>query len=193
MNKKIPKIRNPVPQNHVKTTYYTNGMIESKTPYEKGKKHGVESWWYEDGSKFANKIWRNDEEHGMETWWYKNAGKRKEVARTWSDGWYESGTKEYQIREHGVQTWWYKDGTKQSETIFAAGELHGIHTRWHENGRKESERYHLNLQEYAAVEWDEEGNVTEIDFLTPTTKTIVKPKKSTSKQNKISKFKRKNG
>ncbi len=37
--------------NRTEITRYNSGEIRSETPYVDGKKHGIRTWWHENGQK----------------------------------------------------------------------------------------------------------------------------------------------
>ncbi len=94
----------------------------------------------------------NGKEHGVDTGWREDGSKRREI--TWRDG-----------KEHGRETGWYEDGRKCWELIWRAGRETGVDTWWYESGEIEKEIYYIAGHEYARIEWDEEGNVSEANFL----------------------------
>ncbi len=103
LNKKLRDLRNSIPKNRVEKVYHRNGKIWSETPYANGKKHGVATQWYEDGSKQLEKMWVNGKEHGFWTSWYGNGAKRYEAI------WQNSSP-------YGIQTHWLESGQKWIET-----------------------------------------------------------------------------
>ncbi len=138
----------------VKTKYHPNGQVMSKTPYVNGKKHGIETVWYEDGSKEWEITWVEGKRHGLDMGRHENGD--KEWLITWVDG-----------KKHGVETEWWESDRKWSETTRKGGKRHGIITWWHRNGKKEKEIYYHCDDEYIAIHYDEEGNLTETNFQEP--------------------------
>ncbi len=122
-----PGIIKIVATTKIKTTRYDNGEVMSKTPYARGKKHGLRIEWYDSGKKGREEMWKEDKIHGMTRCWWQNGSKWQE--RTWGNG-----------------------------------QEHGLRIEWYENGQKREEIYHLRGEEYARISWDEEGNITEINF-----------------------------
>ncbi len=89
-------------------------------------------------------------------------------------------------KEHGVDTWWDEDGKKQWETMWRDGKQHGMNTGWYDDGPKCWEIYNIHGKEYARIDWDEKGIVTEIDFPRPSIiKPTVKSKKSDQRTAKL--------
>ncbi len=148
MTEEIIKISN---NTEIKVTHHKYGDIESKTPYVAGKKHGMKTEWYERGQKEREVMWKNGKKHGMEIEWWANGKKYAEI--THRDGLW-----------HGVWTEWREDGTKWQEETRKDGELHGLETQWYEDGKKKEEVYYSHDEEIGGMKWDEEGNVTEINF-----------------------------
>ncbi len=111
----------------IKITRHKNGKMESKTSYVNGKNHGIETGWYDDGTKRWREMWRRG-------------------------------------KEHGVGTYWYNEGTKWAEGMWMDGKRHGAYTMRYPNGQKEWEIYHLDNEPYAKIEWNEEGDVTKVNF-----------------------------
>ncbi len=107
----------------------------------------------------------NDEIHGLERWWYESGSKAEESM--WKDG-----------KEQGLETYWYENGQKRHEEICRSDKQHGVATSWREDGKKESEAYFIRGQEYAKMEWNEEGSVLAALFSPPTL--IGRPKPNTN-------------
>ncbi len=93
------------PQNRVEITNHSNGMVISKIPYMNDKKHGLEIWWYEDGTKWTEAMWKAGKMHGLERWWHEDGTKSYE--RMWRDD-----------KHHGIRTQWYVSGLKWEEQWF---------------------------------------------------------------------------
>ncbi len=124
---------------------------------------------YSNGKVESKASYVNAVKHGMEIGW--NEDGKKEWEEMWKNG-----------KRDGVETGWHKDGTKECEITTKDNKLHGMNTWWDENGRKKRETHYLWGKKYAQIEWDEEGNVTEVDLpVLPKitkTKSIDKSKKS---------------
>lgn len=45
----------------IKVGYYENGKLKWKTPFKKGKKHGVEKWYYGNGNLIKEILYENGE------------------------------------------------------------------------------------------------------------------------------------
>ncbi len=63
----------------IKTTHYDNGKVQSKTPYVNGKKHGLETEWWESGQKHWERMLRKNKKHGVNTVWRENGTRMWEV------------------------------------------------------------------------------------------------------------------
>ncbi len=167
MSKKIDKTKKQEksqPPNRIEMTRHSNGVVQSETPYVNGKKHGLNKWWREDGSKWIEEIWRSGKKHGMATDWYESGRKSEERMR--KEG-----------NSHGLETHWYKSGEKWWEIMWRNGKRQGVVTAWYENGQKIHQTYYGADAEYACVEWDEKGNIIKTNFPTfpQTTTKKVKP------------------
>ncbi len=76
MSKKTDKItKTQQSQSTVKTTYYPNSAVESKTPYMNSKQHGVQTVWWRNGRKKLKRIWVQGKQHGVQTMWHKGGGR----------------------------------------------------------------------------------------------------------------------
>ncbi len=65
---------------------------------------------------------------------------------------------------HGASLGWWDGGQKWWVDTWRNGKQHGMSTGWYENGQKNWENYHLCDIEYASINWDEKGDVTEVNF-----------------------------
>jgi len=52
--------------------YRPNGQKYWETPFVNGKRHGIETWWYENGKKSSEYKYVNGQEHGIHFEWYDN-------------------------------------------------------------------------------------------------------------------------
>jgi antitoxin component YwqK of YwqJK toxin-antitoxin module len=111
----------------LETWWHNNGAKWVDRTGRDGKRHGLETDWGEDGTKTLERTWRDGKQHGLETWWHDNGTKSNETM--WRDG-----------KLHGLVTWWYENGAKHAELTWRDGKLHGLETLWHDNGTKGSER-----------------------------------------------------
>ncbi len=113
------------------TIYYPSGTKRHKQHYYKaGEPHGMETWWYENGSKWSAVNYEHGSRHGLYTSWYENG--QKKVNANYKDG-----------ELHGLLTWWYENGQKECERHYKNGELHGLLTWWYENGKKDNEQNYI--------------------------------------------------
>ncbi len=147
MSPEVIKINN---NTEIKTTRHQNGDIQSK-PYVDGKTHGLETWRREGGTKQYKKMCNNGKTHGMEEWWVEDGSK-------WREAMWRSG------KRHGVETEWWDSGQKQGEKMWMDGKEHGLQAGWYESGDKAWEIYRSFGEEYASIEWDENGGVTKPNF-----------------------------
>ncbi len=142
----------------IKITRYNSGKLKSKIPYRKPK--GI--------------TWLGHTLNGLEIMWYESG--RKSEERKWKEG-----------KEHGVVSWWHENGERWWEATWRHSKKHGLTTRWLESGERRKEIYYIAGKESARIEWDEEGNVTEVKVSIPSINAILnpqiteKPKKITSK------------
>ncbi len=92
-------------------------------------------------------------------------------------------------KKHGADTLWDKNGQKRVERMWAKDKLHGQERWWREDGSKMRDVYYILWKEYTRIEWDEEGNVTEVKLpiLSPAS---AKPK--SKKSDKITSLKNNN-
>ena len=117
------------------TYYYKNGDFLKETTYgfknrnplfknefnKDNEKHGIETWWYESGTKEYEINYKAGEKDGLETQWYENGQKQSEI--NYKDG-----------KSEGLVKWWHDDGSKYVEVNFKNGERHGKRTFFDENG-----------------------------------------------------------
>ncbi len=164
MTVKTDKSHKPKPPNRVEKKYHSSGEIKSTTTYVNGKKHGIETeWWdYYNGILWSTTTYVNGKKHGIETEWWGNGMKRHEVM--WVNN-----------EMHGLDTrWWWQNGRKERELTWKAGKQHGVQTKWHKDGTKRSETY-CDLAEYLRlrgvwgkdapkIAWDAQGNVIAANF-----------------------------
>ncbi len=69
MRKKINKTPNEPLKNGTEITRHSNGSVRYKIPYVNGKRHGVQTLWYDDGRKWSQSWWNKGNNHGMYTYW----------------------------------------------------------------------------------------------------------------------------
>ncbi len=130
-----------------KISHFNNGQIQYKIHYVGENRHGLETWWREDGSKEWEAMRKDGKAHGGYAMWHKDGKNGMEWEEMWREG-----------KRQGIQTWWHEDGTKQLEIYYIEG---------HECAR--IERY------------EEEGNITEINFpnstINPAINSTINPAK----------------
>ena len=78
--------------------YWSNGQKFYEIPWVNGQRHGIETWWREDGNKELERPWVNGQRHGIETWWRKDGN--KELECPWVNA-----------QKHGIETWWNSNGS----------------------------------------------------------------------------------
>jgi antitoxin component YwqK of YwqJK toxin-antitoxin module len=143
------------------TQWYENGQKDSDTNYKLYNSDATKA--LEDG------LDPDFKKHGMETWWYENGKMKAEINHV--DGkrngsviqYYENGQKEIEInyvdgKKDGLETQWYDNGKKKSEANYVDDKAKGMVTQWYENGQKTSEGNYINHQrEGLATWWYESG------------------------------------
>ncbi len=93
----------------IEITRHENEKIKSKIRYVADQKHGMETWWYENGTKRYKKMWDNGKNHGLRRRWD-------------GDGYIEQETMWRSGKKHGVDRRWYGSGEKEEETYFVRGQ-----------------------------------------------------------------------
>jgi len=99
-----------------------------------GKRHGMWSFWYEDGALWYEGVYEHGWEFGFWRGWHKNGvlawetdyegGKEKGLYREW----YENGQLSYEgnhtngLRE-GLWVWWNNGGERLIERTYVKGEI----------------------------------------------------------------------
>ncbi len=122
----------------------------------------IETKYHPNGEVESKTPYVNGKKHGAATWW--NEDGKKYLEQMWRDG-----------KKHGLETWWYISGKKWQEIPRQAGERYGVKTSWWESGQKEREIYQFGSKDYAHIQWDESGNVTEISLPKTTIISIITP------------------
>lgn len=89
-----------------------DGVLTRETNWHHGQRHGVEKVWADNGEPLRETDWNFDERHGTETLWNPY-----DFARSVSE--YNFGVL------HGLQRTWYSGGALASERTMNFGELHG--------------------------------------------------------------------
>lgn len=111
------------------TGKYEEKFSDGKTKYEvnikKGKKQGLEIFYYPSGNKQIQTNYVNDKEDGVWNQWYENGQLKLEAH-------YQAG------QEHGVFTQWYESGQKRVEAHFILGKKDGVEYAWAKDGSVKS-------------------------------------------------------
>lgn len=85
------------------TEFHKSGNLAFKGEFLNNERHGLCTWWYENGKKQAESNFKDDKEEGLTTWWHENGKKSSEA--NFKDG-----------ERHGTRTIW----DKESNVIFLA-------------------------------------------------------------------------
>ncbi len=94
-----------LPLNRIETAHHSNGVVQYKTTYVNGRKHGVETRWDDDNQKKSEEMWRKGEKHGVDTYWDEGYAKIWQTIFSKGDA-------------YGVETVWHKNGSRRIETYF---------------------------------------------------------------------------
>lgn len=114
------------------TQHYETGQISRRYYTVNGKKEGIMTDYYPDGSKKGERLFTDDLQHGRTVLYYPG-GQVQEVQ------YYENG-----LREKG-DTIWYEDGSIQFVTTFKQGKKHGYLRKWAPGGSLTFEaKYEMN-------------------------------------------------
>ena len=143
-----------------------NAQKWNEITYKDGKRHGLETYWYENGQKQSEHTHKDGIEHGPGAAWYENGQKKAEWnfkdRRTHGPGttWYENGQKKaettYKDSNLVTSTIWKPNGEKCPGTNVVNGT--GIVFWYHENGQKMHELTYKAGKLISTKEWDEDGN-----------------------------------
>ena len=91
-----------------------------------GSKHGLVSWWFENGQKSQEINYKNGRQDGRQTWWFEDGQTR-----------FKGNYKDE--KRDGRQTWWYNNGQMRKEEHYKDGKLNGAWTLWFDNGQMKTE------------------------------------------------------
>ncbi len=85
--------------------------------------------------------------------------------------WYDNGQKHWQRmlrknKKHGQETVWWDNGQKAVQQMLVDNKVHGLGSVWYENGIKSMDIHYTRGIEYARIEWDEKGNITQANLPT---------------------------
>ena len=146
--------------------FYPNGQRESESSYVDGKQDGIDTEWYDDGQKKAERTWALGQRVHEILWW-ENGQKRHESK--YVDGklhggtsWFEDGNKRKEDVWVGGQkksrTEWHENGNKKSEEFYVAGKKDGQFTAWYENGQMQAQvPFSEGAPHGNVTTWDPEG------------------------------------
>ena len=101
--------------------YFADGKQKYEVNVIKGKKQGLEIFWYPSGKKQIQTNYVNDKEDGVWNQWYENGQLKLEAN-------YKGGS------EHGSFTQWYDNGQKRVQGNFINGKKQGLETAWNKDG-----------------------------------------------------------
>ena len=93
-----------------------------------GSKHGLASWWYENGQKLQDINYKNGRQDGRQTRWFEDG-------QTRFKGNYKNEKRD------GRQTWWHNNGRMRKEEHYKDDKLNGMWTLWFDNGQISTEGY----------------------------------------------------
>lgn len=137
--------KNGIKQGEEKT-YHEDGTLDCVFNYSDGKKNGVATSFYLDGSKKSEIHYKDDLQHGEQRNYDEN-GKLVSIEN------YEEGQKE------GVSTEFYPDGSVKVEAYFSDDLLEGVQKKYYENGVLESTiRFEKGKKNGVAVFYRFNGN-----------------------------------
>jgi antitoxin component YwqK of YwqJK toxin-antitoxin module len=120
--------------------------VRSEGSYKEGRKHGLHTSYYEDGTKRSEFTYKDGKKHGPRAK-FRGDGSKKE---------------EWHFKEgklHGLNTRYYKNGTKEREATFKEHKPHGLNTRYYKNGSKAWQaRFEEGLITGLYEAWSADGN-----------------------------------
>ncbi|MEM7515929.1 MAG: hypothetical protein AAF368_03255, partial [Planctomycetota bacterium] len=147
----------------------TQKQAEGQKQY--GKRTGLWTYWFEDGSKQGEGTFASGERDGRWTAWHPNGQKHTEAifeAGVLSGGnreWYENGQLAYEVQfeggeQNGPGLRFHPDGSKAASESWEKGKRVGTWTEWYPNGQKASEaKYVEGLRQGVARSWFESGQL----------------------------------
>ncbi len=113
---------NNEPFTGITEVHQQNGVLVESTSYMKGRRHGYNRKWFDNGNISFESYYLNGKQHGKSTSWWKNGHLRSE------------GSFEYGIA-NGLQEQWYQSGAKFKEINLKDGKEEGMQKSWRENGK----------------------------------------------------------
>ncbi len=100
---------------------FADGKPKYEVNIKKGKKEGLEIFYYPNDSKQIQTSYVDDKEDGVWNQWYENGQLKLEAH-------YQAG------QEHGMFTQWYDNGQKRLEANFIHGKKDGAEYAWAKDG-----------------------------------------------------------
>ena len=100
---------------------YADGKPKYEVNVVKGKKQGLETFWYPSGALYIQTSYIDDKEDGVWKQWYENGQLKLEAN-------YKCGL------EHGSFTQWYENGQMRVQSQLINGKKEGAETAWNKDG-----------------------------------------------------------
>ena len=97
------------------------GIIVEKAGFFDGKRHGIRSKFFDDGTKSEESHYRHGKKEGASKTWWRNGKLR-------SHSLFTEGV------PHGVQRQWYESGALFKELNLERGKEKGLQRAWRKNG-----------------------------------------------------------
>ncbi len=104
----------------IKVKRYDSGKQQCKIYYAIGKKHGMNTMWWDNGTKRSEGIWKKSNPHGVYIEWYTSGQK-------WKEGRWKEG------KLHGVARWWYENEERKEEVYYISDKV-CARIEWDEEG-----------------------------------------------------------
>lgn len=154
----------------IQTIYPGNG-VRAELPYVNGKRHGVETSWFSDGTVAVEAPWVDGLQDGVVISYYPDGtrqaaipfyqGKREGVYYTWYEDGQKEGEQQYRNdMKNGRSIFWQPDGKESIILNYRDDKLEGLQVWFHPNGKKYKELTMKNEMLHGHYrEWDEEGNL----------------------------------
>lgn len=120
-NKGLVYYRNK-PFTGISFSAYANNQTSRQITYIHGKKDGLQTMWFEDGTKSFKCNYVDGKQEGKAFTWWRNGQKRSESN-------YKKGI------ANGEQLQWYKSGAIFKKKNIVNGREDGLQQSWRENGK----------------------------------------------------------
>ena len=142
--------------NGLNEIYFENGRgnIKERFTKLKGKKHGLESFYYEDGTLEKEENWKNGKEDGL-TRWFDKSGQLEEESN-WKDG-----------KKNGFTKIYYKSGQLKEEANFKNDKINGLAKKYYVSGQLEQEANFKNGKKLVEKEMSYKNDIEEERKLNP--------------------------